>query len=100
MGNVWAATQSQLYGELAKLADARLIKASDVGARGRKEYSITDAGRAELLRWMTTPEEDPPRRSADLLRVFLLDQLTPHQAREYLESLRRHAEDEHARYAT
>ena len=33
-------------------------------------------------------------------RVFLLDQLTPDQAREYLQSLRRHAEDEHARYVT
>jgi DNA-binding PadR family transcriptional regulator len=98
MGNVWAATQSQLYGELAKLADAGLIKASDVGPRGRKEYAITDAGRDELLRWMTAPDEDPPRRSAELLRVFLLDQLTPDQAREYLESLRRHADDEHARY--
>lgn len=98
MANVWPATQSQLYGELGKLAEAGLIKASDVGPRGRKEYAITDAGRAELLRWMTSPKDDPAFRSAQLLRVFLLDQLTPDQAREYLESLRRFAQSEHARY--
>jgi DNA-binding PadR family transcriptional regulator len=98
MANVWPATQSQLYGELGKLAEAGLIKVSDVGPRGRKEYAITDAGRAELLRWMATPRDDPAFRSAPLLRVFLLDQLTAAEAREYLQSLRQHAETEHASY--
>jgi PadR family transcriptional regulator, regulatory protein AphA len=85
---VWPATQSQLYGELNKLASAGFTAASDVGARGRKEYAITDAGRAELHRWMTSPDEDPPQRSAVLLRVFLLGELTPSEARQYIESLR------------
>ena len=43
MANVWPATQSQLYGELNKLADGGLIEVSDVGPRGRKEYRITDS---------------------------------------------------------
>ena len=98
MANVWPATQSQLYGELAKLAAAGLIEISEVGPRGRKEYAITDAGRAELHRWMTSPQDDPAFRSVQLLRVFLLGELAPAQAREYLESLRSHAEGEHARY--
>ena len=45
MANVWPATQSQLYGELNKLADAGLIEVTDIGPRGRKEYRITEAGR-------------------------------------------------------
>jgi PadR family transcriptional regulator AphA len=98
MVNVWPATQSQLYGELGKLADAGLIRVSDVGPRGRKEYAITDAGREELTRWMTSPEQDPPFRSAQLLRVFLLSELGPVQAREYLESMRRFANALHAHY--
>jgi DNA-binding PadR family transcriptional regulator len=98
MANVWPATQSQLYGELGKLAGAGLIELTDVGPRGRKEYAITDAGRAELHRWMTSPQDDPAFRSAQLLRVFLLGELTPAQAREYLEVLRSHADSEHARY--
>jgi DNA-binding PadR family transcriptional regulator len=98
MANVWPATQSQLYGELNKLFDAGLIEVSNVGPRGRKEYRATDAGRSELLRWMVTPQDDPPFRSAPLLRVFLLDQLTEAQAREFLEALRSHADAEHARF--
>ncbi|PRC59664.1 PadR family transcriptional regulator, partial [Mycobacterium sp. ITM-2017-0098] len=58
MANVWPATQSQLYSELNKLADGGLIEVSAVGPRGRKEYEITDAGRDELQRWVTTPQED------------------------------------------
>jgi PadR family transcriptional regulator, regulatory protein AphA len=98
MANVWPATQSQLYGELGKLAASGLIKVTDFGPRGRKEYAITDAGRAELHRWMTSPRDDPAFRSAALLRVFLLGELTVAQAREYLEALRAHADREHARY--
>lgn len=99
MANVWPATQSQLYGELNKLADAGLIEAAELGPRGRKEYAITDAGRAELRRWMTSPQEDPAFRSAKLLRVFLLDQLAPDQAGRYLTALRANADREHQRYA-
>jgi PadR family transcriptional regulator, regulatory protein AphA len=98
MDNLWPATQSQLYGELNKLADAGLIKVSDVGPRGRKEYAITDEGRAELYRWMTSPEEDPPIRNAPMVRVFLLAQLPPSQAREYLQTLMASSEREHASY--
>jgi DNA-binding PadR family transcriptional regulator len=98
MANVWPATQSQLYGELGKLAAGGLIEVTEIGPRGRKEYAITDAGRAELHRWMTSPQDDPAFRSAGLLRVFLLGELGAAQAREYLESLRAQAESEHERY--
>jgi hypothetical protein len=47
---------------------------------------------------MTSPRDDPAFRSAPLLRVFLLGELPPAQAREYLESLRSYADSEHARY--
>lgn len=76
MANVWPATQSQLYGELNKLAAAGLIEVSAVGPRGRKEYRATDAGRAELL------------------RVFLLGELPPEQAREHLVMLASHSDGE------
>ena len=98
MANVWPATQSQLYGELNKLAEAGLIEVADVGPRGRKEYAITDAGRAELHRWMTSPQDDPAFRSAQLLRVFLLDELPEPQARAYLEAVRAYADSELKRY--
>ncbi len=84
LANVWPATQSQLYGELNKLADAGLIEVSATGPRGRKEYRITDAGRAELRRWISNPQDDPPFRSVSLLRVFLLGEIPREQARKHL----------------
>ena len=94
MANVWPATQSQLYGELNKLADAGLIEVTHVGPRGRKEYRITRAGRAELQRWMMSPEEDPPFRDASLLRIFLLGEIEPEQARRHMVAVAEHAESE------
>ena len=94
MANVWPATQSQLYGELNKLADAGLIEVSDIGPRGRKEYRITEAGRAELRRWVANPEDDPPFRSADLLRVFLLGEIPRAQARDHMVAVAEHADAE------
>ncbi len=94
ISNVWGATQSQLYGELNKLADAGLIEVSAIGARGRKEYRITAAGRAELLRWITSPQDDPPIRRPDLLRVFLLGEIPREEARKQLLAMAEHADDE------
>jgi DNA-binding PadR family transcriptional regulator len=94
MANVWPATQSQLYGELNKLADAGMIEVSDLGPRGRKEYRVTPEGRAELLRWITHPEDDPPYRNAELVRVFLLGEIAPDQAREYMASVAEHSDAE------
>lgn len=94
MANVWPATQSQLYGELNKLADTGLIEVSDIGPRGRKEYRVTEAGRTELLRWITSPADDPPERHVKLLRIFLLGELPLPDAREHLLAVAEHADSE------
>ena len=98
MANVWPATQSQLYGELNKLADAGLIEVTEIGPRGRKEYRVTDAGREDLLRWMANPQDDPPYRSAELLRVFLLGEMPAEQARKHVAALAEQADAERKRY--
>jgi DNA-binding PadR family transcriptional regulator len=98
MAHVWPATQSQLYGELNKLADAGLIEASDIGPRGRKEYRVTDAGRAELVRWITNPHDDPPRRRPDVLRFFLLSEVPVAEARAYVASFAAGAAEELKEY--
>jgi len=82
---IWPATQSQLYGELNRLADERLVVSSSEGPRGRKEYTITAPGRAELRRWLTDVEPDRIRRNDAMLRVFFLGTLSPAQAKAYLE---------------
>ncbi|HEV3173704.1 MAG TPA: PadR family transcriptional regulator [Actinocrinis sp.] len=91
----WPATQSQVYTELTKLADAGLLVVTAHGPRGRKEYTLTDAGLEELRRWMLETEPDRYPRSEALLRVFLLGALTRDEARDYLAWLgQKAAEDE------
>ncbi|MCV7430202.1 PadR family transcriptional regulator [Mycolicibacterium bacteremicum] len=97
MANVWPATQSQLYGELNRLADHGLIEVTEIGARGRKVYQVTEAGRGELLRWITNPQDDPPYRSPELLRIFLLGELPPAEAAAHVRGLAEYAESELAR---
>lgn len=83
LANVWPATQSQVYGELSKLADAGLITVVEEGPRGRKVYEITDEGRAELRHWIV--EVRPRTRRDDLLlRVFFLNAVEPDEARKFL----------------
>lgn len=94
MANVWPATQSQLYGELNRLADHGLIEVAEVGPRGRKVYRTTDAGRTELLRWVTTPQDDPPVRRPELLRIFLLGELPRADAAIHVQALVERAESE------
>ncbi|MFI1583211.1 PadR family transcriptional regulator [Embleya sp. NPDC020630] len=84
LANAWPATQSQVYGELGKLSAEGLLDVTAEGPRGRKEYSITESGRAELRHWLVEVEPERVRRSSMLLRVFFLDTLAPAEARAYL----------------
>ncbi|MFJ8361453.1 PadR family transcriptional regulator [Streptomyces sp. NPDC093984] len=87
LATVWPATQSQIYTELTRLADAGLITVAAEGPRGRKEYAVTEQGMAELRHWLTETAPQRNTRSDILLRVFFLGVLTPGQARAYLTEL-------------
>ncbi|MEC4018639.1 PadR family transcriptional regulator [Streptomyces sp. H27-D2] len=84
LANVWPANQSQVYGELARLAGSGLVEVSAEGPRGRKEYALTDQGLTELRHWLTEVEPARNRRSDAVLRVFFLGVLTPVEAAAYL----------------
>ncbi|MBT2209220.1 PadR family transcriptional regulator [Actinomadura sp. NEAU-AAG7] len=84
LANVWGATQSQLYGELAKLTADGFIEVVEEGPRGRKAHGVTAAGREELRRWLTETAPKAVRRDEVLLRVFFLGLVTPEQREEYL----------------
>ncbi|MFB9834657.1 PadR family transcriptional regulator, partial [Actinoallomurus acaciae] len=53
-------------------------------ARRRKEYAITEAGRAELRRWLVAVPPKPNPRDESLLRVFFLNEVEPDEAMGYL----------------
>ena len=82
--NVWPATQSQVYGELANLSEQGLVEVVAEGSRGRKAYALTEAGLVELRRWLTETNPAQPQRNEALLQVFFLGVLPPDQAAERL----------------
>jgi PadR family transcriptional regulator AphA len=95
LANVWPATQSQLYSELNRMADADLVKVAAEGPRGRKEYAITEAGHEELRHWLVNVEPDRLRRSDMLLRVFFLNLVSPEDAVDYLRNQAAYAAGQH-----
>ena len=66
IGDFWSLTQSQVYRELAAMADAGLVEAGERGRRDRRPYTLTDAGRAAFARWV---EREP---GAETIRFPLL----------------------------
>jgi len=85
LANVWSAKHSQIYPELRKMTEEGWLTVGEEGSRGRKEYEITDAGRAELRRWLIDVTPDRIGRNEWLLRVFFLWTLPPEEAADYLD---------------
>ena len=62
IGQFWTLTQSQVYRELAAMAERGLLAAGPTGPRERKPYRITPAGRTAFDQWLqATPGEDQVR---------------------------------------
>jgi len=68
----WAASYGQIYPELRKLAEARLIEGTSKPSGGRKrtEYRLTASGRKELRRWLEIKPETFELRDEGLLKLF------------------------------
>ena len=52
IGDFWSITRSQVYRELAAMEAAGLVVAGPAGARDRRPYELTDAGRAAFGEWL------------------------------------------------
>ena len=62
IGEFWTLTQSQVYRELAAMAERGLLSTGPTGARERKPYEITPDGRAAFAEWVAAePGEDQVR---------------------------------------
>ena len=68
----WPRAESNLYAEPKRLVKAGLAEAQEEwnGGRKRTVYSITDAGRAELVRWLGTPAASQRYESEACLRIL------------------------------
>ncbi len=86
----WAASYGQIYPELKRLEVAGWIEGDDVpnGARARRVFRITDAGREALNGWFTGVETRIEARDESLLRLFFADLLPPEFALGLLQARR------------
>ena len=71
IGDFWTLTQSQVYRELASMADDGLVMAGERGTRDRRPFAITDAGREAAERRQASPGgcQQVERRVMDRLGV-------------------------------
>jgi DNA-binding PadR family transcriptional regulator len=92
----WAASYGQIYPELRRLVAERLVEgeSSPTGGRARTVHRLTDEGRAELLRWLSTGEAGYELRDVGLLKLFFSDAAGDDEAR--LDALRRLRADREA----
>jgi PadR family transcriptional regulator AphA len=81
---VWPARHGQIYPELARLREEGLIELVNEGPRRSKTYAATEAGVAEVRRWLRETEPDRSIRNEAMLRVFFLWLLEPEETEDYL----------------
>ncbi len=73
IGHFWNESYGQIYPSLKRLAEAGLIAKMTESRPGRPErnvYSLTEAGRTELCRWLEMPVVPTVARNELLLKVF------------------------------
>src|SRR5918999_578109 len=93
IGEFWSLTQSQVYRELAWMADAGLVEPGEREARDRRRYALTDAGRAAFTEWVTRPPGPETIRHPLLLTVRFGRHVEPGRLATYLRQHRdAHAE--------
>jgi DNA-binding PadR family transcriptional regulator len=75
----WHADQSQIYRTLARLTSQGFVQMEKIPQEerpDRKVYTITEAGRDALLRWLTGPTGMDGPHSSPLVQVFFAGQLS------------------------
>ena len=77
IGDFWSITQSQVYRELAWMAEAGLVHAGERGTRDRRPYALTDSGRAAFAEWIVRRPGPETIRHPLLLTVSFGQHLPP-----------------------
>jgi DNA-binding PadR family transcriptional regulator len=100
IGDFWSLTQSQVYRELAALADRGLVEARETGSRSKRPYRITDAGRAAFAEWICEPPATEQIRYPLLLTLGFGTHLPTEQLLGFVDDQRREHEGRLRKYRT
>ena len=84
IGGFWTITRSQVYRELADLAERGLVERGKTGPRDRQPFEITPRGRAVFRDWVNTAPEPENLRIPLLLRLTFADEIDPDELRQTL----------------
>ena len=84
----WNAQTSQVYRELATLEKNGWAQSSHEEASTKKTYTITEAGKAELERWLSEGGFKLQVNKPLLMKVFFLDALPSAARGEFLKAAR------------
>jgi PadR family transcriptional regulator AphA len=87
----WSISPPQVYGELAKLEQAKLIRGTDDprGNRRRRTFRINAAGERALRDWLLRAQvTDLEIRDVLQLKLFFADVLEPDDARSLIDAVR------------
>ena len=98
IGAFWSITQSQVYRELTAMAAAQLVEAGERGARDRRPYAITEAGRAAFAGWIAQPPDEELIRFPLLLTVAIGEHIPPATLAAHVAHHRRVHEERLERY--
>jgi len=82
IAHVWSADQAQIYRTLDKLVEQGWITCTveiQHDRPNRKVYNVTEAGIAELIRWLQCPQPLPTVREPLLVQLFFAARL-PNEA--------------------
>ena len=96
VSHFWPANQSQIYRTLAELDEQGLVEKQVIEREERldmKIYSITDEGRVELHRWLSTPLPVQDNREPFLIQIYFGGQLADEELVRLLQHEIRKAEE-------
>lgn len=90
IGHFWNESYGQIYPALKRMTSSGLIEKKTQRTKGkpdRHEYSLTDAGRAQLQDWLKVPvAQRSVVRNELLLKLFFGAQVPPAISREHVEA--------------
>jgi len=86
IGDFWSLTRSQVYRELAAMADAGLIVPGPAGPRDRLPFAITGTGRAAFAEWVEGEPGPETIRFPLLLTIVFGRHLPPERLAAFVQS--------------
>lgn len=79
IGFFWNVTRSQIYRELRSLEEQGLVVGGERGAREKRLYTLTDAGREAFVEWIGREPGEESARYPLLVTVWFSDHLSEEQ---------------------